>query len=157
LLSRGTGATVHQEAAREWLRQNRIDAYWKMSAMDVARMQTSILEGYETSHCNVYDRTTIDAIFFAQRAAGALDLEEFERRAAAFAAGLDAIVFFPYRSEYLRHDGVRLIDPTYQLKCGAFILSKLSEHDLEDRTIIFQHHMSPEENIELIVRELEQK
>jgi hypothetical protein len=125
-----------------------------MSQSDVARMQLHILEKYETSTCNIFDRTPIDAVFFAQRAGQALDQHDFERRAVRFARMLDLIVFFPYRSEYLLDDGVRLADPCYQLRCGGFILEKLIEHSLIETTVIFQHHMSPEQNIELIAASL---
>lgn len=154
LLNRGTGGTIHREVAREWLIENRVSAYWEMSPADVAEMQMYVLNDYESSSSNIYDRTPVDAVFFAQRAGQNLDQSEFEARAMRFAHTLDLIVFFPYRSEYLRDDGFRLPDPVYQLQCGGFILNKLIEHGLGDRTLIFQHHLSPEQSIEEIVRAL---
>ena len=54
-------------------------------------------------------------------------------------------MFFPYKSEYLRDDGVRLADPKYQLTCAGEILCRIAEFDLLGRTVVYQHHLSPEE------------
>ena len=149
LLERVAQSTTHVEGAREWLQEHKVAEYWNMSPEDVARFELHILSGFELdADSNVFDRTTIDALFFATHSNARLDLEDFERRAFAWVKRtIDVLVFFPYRSELFEDDGVRKNDPLYQLECAGFIVEKIVQHGMRSRLVVFMHHLSEEENI----------
>ncbi|GAA0922134.1 hypothetical protein Vau01_114190 [Virgisporangium aurantiacum] len=144
------GCTVHGAAAREWLKRNGVREHWTMSAENAMRMQTDLLEAMFASRAQVFDRFSADTVCFLELAGVTAGREEFESRAVEFARTLDIIVYFPYRSEYLVHDGMRHTDAKYQMTVAATIFDWLRRSNLLDRTLIFQHHLSLLANAELI-------
>jgi predicted ATPase len=144
---REMGANVESEGARKWLRKNGIEHFWDMRPPQIARMHLDLLNAYEQSVAQVFDRIAVDALFHVRPAADEIDLRAFESRAAAFCRSLSVIIYMPYRSEYLVDDGVRKLDDKFQLEMGSYIFLKLLEYGLLGRTVIYRHHLDVDSNI----------
>jgi 8-oxo-dGTP pyrophosphatase MutT (NUDIX family)/predicted ATPase len=140
------GATLHTETVRDWLTRNGNLRYASLSSKQFRELQLSLLDEYERSSANVFDRCPLDSLFYAGTVDGLLD-ENFKRRSLDILKSYSAIVFFPPYSDYLLDDGVRIADLKHQASVAANMLVRAYEYGVDGKILIYDHCRTMDENI----------
>jgi nicotinamide riboside kinase len=139
------------EGVREWLAAHGETGLATLDAAQVSRLSWDVLDhrDRETTQAPfIADRTAVDSICFAQSLGERLeDFEALRARAEGIARRVDVYVFFPFRSEYLAHAGIRKQSPIFQLSMSSALFRELGRLDLLERVHVFEHHRSVEWNL----------
>lgn len=140
------GAVLHAETVRDWLTRNGNLRYAALSPVQFRDLQLYLLDEYERSSANVFDRCPLDSLYYAGTIDGLLD-DQFRTRSLQILKSYSAIVFFPPFSDYLLDDGVRIADLKHQAKVAARMLVKAYDHDLDQKILVYDHCRTMDENI----------
>ena len=142
------GLALHKEGVREWLTTEALGMPDTLSDEAVGRLQLYLMQRFEAERdFSLYDRTPIDAVFYAQPAGDLIDVAALRERAFLWMERIDLIVLFPYRSELLMPDGFRDPDAMVQLMAQSGIVALLEEAGCLERVCVFEHHRSYRANL----------
>jgi ADP-ribose pyrophosphatase YjhB (NUDIX family)/predicted ATPase len=148
-------ARVHIESVRPWLASKGGLKYSQLNDFQFMELQMHLLDEYEHSEANVFDRSPLDSLVYSRRVAHLLDLNGFRARALELLRGFSAIVFFPPYSPYLRSDGVRIADLVHQAEVSANICVEACNVGLRQKMMVYDHTKSIRENAHDLLEKIE--
>lgn len=133
------GARIHTESVRTWLTSMGNLEYSGLTEVQISDLQLHLMDRYEHSTANVFDRSPLDSLVYARRVSHLLDYVAFQARAMALLRGFHVIVFFPPFPPYLKPDGVRIANLDHQMSMAADIHVEARRLGLGHMIMVYDH------------------
>jgi hypothetical protein len=143
-------ARKHNEGVRDWVNKRNYGSFRELTTNQRVEVQLYLMDRFEQSNGNILDRTPLDTLAHAELIPNFPDIERFRDRARSAANRINVYLFFPYYCHYLIDDGVRFVDPFFQLDICARVWFYIVDFGLRNRAAVYNHGLNEFENLHKI-------